>query len=107
MCRREDEAIDKAEQLKEFIVKATQQMDELKEREEGAYEREDDSDKKFIFLKDEVHKKEQEADEKERQVDNLERYKKKLLGEIDEVQTMIEENHIEIEKLYEIMEDEA
>ncbi len=102
MIRREDEALEKLERLTENIKKAKNEMDNLKEREEGAYEREDESDKKLTFLTQEVHNLLTTAEEKERQVVTLERFKEKIKGEIDEEERKIQEVHDEIDKLDEL-----
>ena len=77
-------------------------MDHLKEKEEGAYEREDESDKKLSFLAQEKHNMLTTAEEKERAVVNLEWYKDKIKGEIDEVKKKIDDVEEEIEKLSEL-----
>lgn len=80
-------------------------MDGLKEKEEGAYEREDESEKKLNFLTQEVHTKATEAEEKERQVCNLERYKDRIKGEIQEEKKKINDTLAEIDSLGELTDD--
>ena len=77
-------------------------MDHLKEKEEGAYEREDESDKKLSFLAQELHNMLTTAEEKERAVVTLDRYKDKIKGEIDVEKEKIANVEEEIEKLNEL-----
>ena len=80
-------------------------MDQLKDKEEGAYEREDESDQKLNFLRQELHTKEADAEEKERKVNNLERYKEKIEAEIDDTNRMIAEKYEEMDSLQELTEN--
>ena len=105
MVRREGEALVKAEELQNFIERATSQMEELKQREGGAYEREDEREEKLKFLASELDTKQKDADDKERQEASLRRDKDKILEEIDDVQRNIEEVHEEMEKLHELTDD--
>lgn len=91
--------MEKVERLEEFIVQGKSKLDDLKEKEEGAYEREDESDKKSSFLAKEVHEMVTTAEEKEREVANLERYKEEINAELNDVKYKIKEVHNEMDKL--------
>lgn len=103
--RREGDALEKAEKLQECIQLARSQMDGLKEREEGAYEREDESEKKLTFLTQELHTKASEAEEKERQVNNLTLYRDKIKAEIQEERKKIQKTQAEIDSLDDLTDD--
>lgn len=100
-----EDAVDKVERLQESITLGKSKLDDLKEKEEGAYEREDESDKKSSFLAQEVHEKVSTAEEKEREVANLERYKEEINAEINDVKCRINEVHSEMEKLHDCIDD--
>ena len=89
----------KVERLEESIEQGKSKLDVLKEKEEGAYEREDESDKKSSFLAQEVHEMVSTAEEKEREVANLERYKDEINAEINDVKHNIKVVFSEMEKL--------
>ena len=97
--------MEKVERLQESIKKGKSKLDDLKEKEEGAYEREDESDKKSSFLAQEVHEMLSSAEEKEREVANLERYKEEINAEINDVKFNIKEVHSEMEKLHDCVDD--
>ena len=94
-----EDAVGKVERLEESIEQGKSKLDILKEKEEGAYEREDESDKKSSFLAQEVHEMVSTAEEKEREVANLERYKDEINAEINDVKHNIKEVFSEMEKL--------
>lgn len=94
-----EDAVGKVERLEESIELGKSKLDVLKEKEEGAYEREDESDKKSSFLAQEVHEMVSTAEEKEREVANLERYKDEINAEINDVKHNIKEVFSEMEKL--------
>ena len=101
-----EDATDKVEKLQESIKQGKSKLDDLKEKEEGAYEREDESDKKSTFLAQEVHEKVSTAEEKEREVANLERYKEEVNAEINDVKSKIDHVENEMDKLQEYVDDE-
>ena len=97
--------MEKAEKLQECIQLARGQMDGLKEREEGAYEREDESEKKLTFLTQELHTKASEAEEKGRQVNNLTLYRDRIKAEIQEEGKKIQKTQAEIDSLDDLTDD--
>ena len=101
-----EDATGKAERLQESITQGKSKLDDLKEKEEGAYEREDESDKKSTFLAQEVHEKVSTAEEKEREVANLERYKEEVNAEINDVRSKIDHVENEMDKLHECIDEE-
>lgn len=105
VIKREGDAVEKAEKLQDYIEKATSEMNDLKQREDGAYEREDESDRKLTFLREEVHNKEKEAEEKERQVANLKRYKEELKTEKNGVEKQTKEKQKEMEEILDLTDD--
>ena len=105
VIKREGDAVEKAEKLQDYIEKATSEMNDLKQREDGAYEREDESDRKLTFLREEVHNKEKEAEEKERQVANLKRYKEELKTEKTGVEKQTKEKQKEMEEILDLTDD--
>jgi len=105
VIKREGDAVEKAERLQHYIEKATSEMNDLKQREDGAYEREDESDRKFTFLREELHNKEKEAEEKERQVANLKRYKEELNTERKGVEKQTKEKQKEMDELNELTDE--
>ena len=105
VIKREGDAVEKAEKLQDYIEKATSEMNDLKQREDGAYEREDESDRKLTFLREEVHNKEKEAEEKERQVANLKRYKEELKTEKKGVEKQTKEKQNEMEEILDLTDD--
>lgn len=105
VIKREGDAVEKAEKLQVYIEKATSEMNDLKQREDGAYEREDESDRKLNFLREEVHNKEKEAEEKERQVANLKRYKEELKTEKKGVEKQTKEKQKEMEEILDLTDD--
>ena len=80
-------------------------MDCLKDKEDGAYEKEDENDKKLTFLTKELHTMVTEAEEKERQVVNLELFKDRITAEIAEEKKKIEEVHNEMASMEDDMDD--
>jgi len=80
-------------------------LDDLKKKEEGAYEREDESDKKSSFLTQEVHDKVSTAEEKEREVANLERYKEEISADINDVKEKTNSIYSEMDKLHDCVDD--
>ena len=105
VIKREGDALDRAEKLQNYIERANTEMEELKEREGGAYEREDERDEKFKFLTEELHNKEKEAEDKERQVASLERDKERVMTEIHDVQKMHQDIHDQMDSLYDLSDD--
>lgn len=100
-----EDAANKAERLQDYIKQGKSKLDDLKEKEEGAYEREDESDKKSSFLAQEVHERLTTAEEKERQVANLERYKEEVNAELNDVKCRINDVHDEMAKLHDCIDD--
>lgn len=100
-----EDAANKVERLQESIELGKSKLDDLKEKEEGAYEREDESDKKSSFLAQEVHEMVSTAEEKEREVANLERYREEINADINDVKWKIGEVHKEMEKLHDCVDD--
>lgn len=100
-----EDAANKVERLQESIELGKSKLNDLKEKEEGAYEREDESDKKSSFLAQEVHEMVSTAEEKEREVANLERFKEEINAEINDVKCKIREVWNEMEKLHDCVDD--
>jgi len=100
-----EDATDKVERLQESIEQGRSKLDDLKKKEEGAYEREDESDKKSSFLAQEVHDMVSRAEEKEREVANLERYKEEISAEINDEKDKTNLIHDEMDKLHECVDD--
>lgn len=100
-----EDAANKAGRLQDYIKQGKSKLDDLKEKEEGAYEREDESDKKSSFLAQEVHERLTTAEEKERQVANLERYKEEVNAELNDVKCRINDVHDEMVKLHDCIDD--
>lgn len=96
---RERDAMKKCGKLQEYIQMARSEMDGLKVKEESAYEREDESEKKLTFLAQELHTKASEAEEKERQVNNLTLYRDRIKAEIEEEVKKIQDKRAEMESL--------
>ena len=94
-----EDAANKVERLQESIELGKSKLNDLKEKEEGAYEREDESDKKSSFLAQEVHEMVSTAEEKEREVANLERFKEEINAEINDVKCKIVEVYDDMDKL--------
>ena len=94
-----EDAANKVERLQESIELGKSKLDDLKEKEEGAYEREDESDKKSSFLAQEVHEMVSTAEEKEREVANLERFKEEINAELNDVKCKIVEVYDDMDKL--------
>lgn len=103
--RRMEDATNKAVKLQESICQGKSRLEDLKVKEEGAYEREDESDKKSIFLAKEVHERVCEAEEKEREVANLERYKEEMNAELNNVKCKVKDVHDEMHKLHDCIDD--
>lgn len=100
-----EDAANKVERLQESIELGKSKLDDLKEKEEGAYEREDESDKKSSFLAQEVHEMVSTAEEKEREVANLERYREEINADINDVKWKIGEVRKEMDKLEDCVDD--
>ena len=100
-----EDAADKVERLQDSINQGKSKLDDLKEKEEGAYEREDESDKKSSFLAQEVHERLSTAEEKERQVANLERYKEEINTEITDVKCKINDVYNKMAHLHDCIDD--
>lgn len=100
-----EDAENKVERLQESIELGKSKLDDLKEKEEGAYEREDESDKKSSFLAQEVHEMVSTAEEKEREVANLERYREEINADINDVKWKIGEVRKEMDKLEDCVDD--
>ena len=94
-----EDAANKVERLQESIEQGKSKLNDLKEKEEGAYEREDESDKKSSFLAQEVHEMVSTAEEKEREVANLERFKEEINAELNDVKCKIVEVYDDMDKL--------
>ena len=94
-----EDAANKVEKLQESIEQGKSKLNDLKEKEEGAYEREDESDKKSSFLAQEVHEMVSTAEEKEREVANLERFKEEINAELNDVKCKIVEVYDDMDKL--------
>ena len=94
-----EDAANKVERLQESIELGKSKLNDLKEKEEGAYEREDESDKKSSFLAQEVHEMVSTAEEKEREVANLERFKEEINAELNDVKCKIVEVYDDMDKL--------
>lgn len=100
-----EDAANKVERLQESIELGKSKLDDLKEKEEGAYEREDESDKKSSFLAQEVHEMVSTAEEKEREVANLERYREEINADINDVKWKIGEVRKEMDKLEDCVDE--
>ena len=80
---RETTALNKTEELQLSITQKKNTLDTLKKQDDDSYERENESEIKLAFLKEELQTRSSDAEEKERTLTKLEEYKAKLEAEVE------------------------